>query len=131
MRRELSAKETIYNSFSYFPKGMNLPLIQSKHLGRYLDDERQQICTSFAKSSTLYGKNRRKELKALVDNYPLCGPMGSQDPILPISINRIRIEIAAEKGNLAQKWKKEAVCNWFAKLGNERNDFKPTRMAAV
>ena len=88
-RRELSAKETIYNSFSFFAKEMQLPFKQSKNLWGYLARENQKTFAAYAGAETLCSRAKRKQLKSRVGDYPLIGPLGPQGPILPISMGNI------------------------------------------
>ena len=46
------------------------------------------------------------------------GPIGSQDPVLPMSINQLDIELTVGMGYLADKWKKAAGRKWFRKFDN-------------
>ena len=63
MRRELSAKQVVYNSFTMFAKEMKLPFGKAKHLWKYLAVENQKLFTSLAGKVTILGKKASRDLK--------------------------------------------------------------------
>ena len=109
MRRELSAKETIYNSFSFFAKEMQLPFKQAKDLWGYLASENQKTFAAYAGAETLHSRVKRKQLKSRVDDYPLTGPLGSQDPILPISLGSLHGTLNEPNGEMGGSGKETAL----------------------
>ena len=130
MRRELSAKTTIYNSFSYFAKELNLPFGKASGLWMYMESKNRGIFASLSKKSSCSGKGDIIRLKKRVDNYPLSGPLGSQDPILPICTEHLYEELNKDNGRLKELWKKDAVNKWMKQFDAETKPYKPTKRAA-
>ena len=131
MRREHSSKETIYNSFSFFDKEIRLPSKQAKHLWGHLSAENQKTFVTFAGAETLPSRIKRKKLKTRVGDYPLTAPLGSQDPILPISLDNLHGSLNETKGEMKDKWGKKPLYNWATKFDAQQKAYKPFRRAAA
>ena len=63
MRRELSANQVVYNSFSIFAREMKLPFQQARHLWKYLSEENQKLFVSVANAVTSLGREAMGNMK--------------------------------------------------------------------
>ena len=127
MRRELSMMDTLYNSFTYFAREMRLPVGKANHFRKYLANENQQIFGALAKGASIAGNLARKQIKARANEYPLVGPLGSQDPILPIDTKHLDETLNDHKSGMAGKFKKSNVYRWAGKMDAECKECHPSK----
>ena len=130
MRSELSAKEVVYNAFSLFARDMKMPFKKARQLWVYLDQENRNLFASLANAVTSLGRQAKKDMRKRVNNYPLTGPLGSQDPILPVCIDKLYDAMNDPKNNMPQKWKKESIYKWSLRFDKVRKPYSPSRRAS-
>ena len=57
-------------------------------------------------------KKEREELEKKVNSYDLTGPLGSQDPQLPVSTKLLKQKLNDPISGLAVVWKKRNIQKW-------------------
>ena len=107
MRYVLSLKKTMYNAWSEYCRMMKLPFSECHNFWRLLDDGAKQTLIKHAKKHTLEGSEERRQLELALAEYPHSGPMGSQDPKLPVDVVHLERILSDENANLQEKWKKK------------------------
>lgn len=106
---------------------MRLPVGEAHHFRKYRDNENQQISGALAKGASISGNLARKQIKSRANEYPLVGPLGSQDPILPIDTNHLHETLNDPKSGMAEKFKKSNVYRWAKKMDAERKEYRPSK----
>ena len=118
MRRELSAKKTIYNAFSFFARDMRMPFGQAASLWGYLAEENRKFYKGLGKHQTTAAGISWKNMKKRINKYPLVGPLGPQDPILPARTKDLAEKLNGAHSGLKDKWGKNP-CTTGAKHSME------------
>ena len=130
MRRQLSLKKTVYNSWSEYSRLMNLPFGQLKVYWRYLDDTSRNMLLKSAEASSREGTKEWNRIRDTVNSYEPTGPMGSQDPLLPVNTKDLESKLLGEDDKLRNLRKKTNIYDWAVEQGRVKKPFKPSKRAA-
>ena len=131
MRYVLSLKKTMYNAWSEYCRMMKLPFSECHNFWRLLDDDTKQTLIKHAEKHTLEGSEERRQLELTLAEYPHSGPMGSQDPKLPVDVVHLERILSDENANLQEKWKKKNLYTWARTLDAQEKPYKPSRKATA
>ena len=118
MQRALTEKRTVYNSWTAFCKQMRLPFPQGRKFWKFLDAESRSLFLEDAECDTMRGTEKRDEMEKKVNAYELTGPLGSQDPLLPVCTKMLKQRLNADNSGLAEAWKKRNIQKWNSTLTN-------------
>ena len=110
---------------------MKMPFKKARHLWVYLEQENRNLFASLANAVTSLGREAMKNMRKRVNNFSLTGPLGSQDPILPICVDKLHDTMNDPKNDMAKKWKKEAIYKWSLKFDKVQKPYVPSRRATV
>ena len=66
-------------------------------------------------------------MKKKVNSYEPLGPLGSNDPVLPINVAHLHGRLNAESDGLSRSWKQSAVDRWFKTLDRGSDLYTPSR----
>ena len=105
----LSTKKKVYNSYSRFSQILGLPFAESSRFWKFVDPQIREVLISSASKSTKDGAVERNELKSRVCGYPLVGPLGSQDPKIPVCEKDILSKLHDPSSNLKESWEKTNI----------------------
>ena len=105
------SKKTVYNSRSEYSRLMNLPFGQLKIFWRYLDDSSKSMLLRSAEASTKEGTKEWNRIRDTVNSYEPTGPLGSQDPLLPVNVKDLESKLLGEDDKLRNLWKKANISN--------------------
>ena len=130
MRRVLSLKKTAYNSWSEYSRITHMPFGQLKVFWRYLDDASKNMLLTSARASTQVGTKEWQRLRDTVNAYDITGPLGSQDPTLPINLKDLESKILGSDESLRVRWKKRNLNDWAKQQGNPAKPYKASKRAA-
>ena len=130
MRRLLCLKKTAYNSWSEYSRIMHMPFQQLKVFWHYLDKASRDMLLKSAKASTQVGTKEWERLKNTVNTYKPTGPMGSQDPSLPIDLKDLESKILGDDDTLRVRWKKRNLHEWARQQGKPAPPYKASKRAA-
>ena len=108
----------------------NIPFGQLKVFWSYLDDTSKSMLLKFAKVSTKEGTEERHRARGDVNAYQVTGPLGSQDPSLPIDLKDLDAKMLGQDDKLRQLWKKKNIYEWAHKQGSITKPPKPSKRDA-
>ena len=109
MTRELTQKKTVFNSRTAFCKQMRLPFNQAMKFWKYSDKETKRLFLDDDERDTAHGSGKRDELEKKANSYDLTGPLGSQDPQLPVSTKLLKQKLNDPRSGLAVAWEKRNI----------------------
>ena len=108
MRRALAfvTKKTQYNSFTEYGRQMKMSFRNLALFWRSLSADAQRLFLEASAVSTSTVAGEQEAIRASVRNYPLCGPLGAQDPKLPINTDHLFNELSKSGSPTKERWKK-------------------------
>ena len=127
----MTLKKRVYNSYSEFSRLLGLTFAESGKFWKYVDDDtRTAICQSSEKS-TIRGSKEWAIVKDRVDTYPLTGPLGCQDPKLPVCTRELHRELNDPSSDLQSRWKKRNLTAWAKTLDRPCPMYRLSKRAAA
>ena len=124
-------KTTKYNGYTEYGRQMKMSFRNLSLFWRSLSPETQKLFIEASGDSTSKAAGEREAIKKSVRSYPLCGPMGSQDPKLPIDTDHLYDELSKEGSTLKESWKKSNLTRWTKALDRESKPYVPGRKACA
>ena len=125
---------------------MKLSFKALKKFFPYLSEESKQFFLSLGNANALDAERQWEDLRRRLSHYPITGPLGSQDPLLPVDVKHLLSKLTLKpaddlnvfskmmpkmKTNLQQKWRKRDLSAWFNPQSERRNLFTPGKRAAA
>ena len=124
-------KKKVYNSYSKFSKIIGLRFSQSSRFWKFADAHTKDSLISAPSKPTAHGDTDRDALTKRVCDYPLAGPLGSQDPNLPVCEKDILAKLNDPTNTLSESWEKRNIFSWSETLDKSCPMYKPSRRAVA
>ena len=113
MRHVLTLKDAMYNRWTVYSKRMKLSFKEASFFWRCHDEHTKSYLARASKEDTTQKKKDRLKMQKKVNSHKPLGPLGSNDPVLPINEAHLHGRLNAESDGLSRAWKKSAVGRWF------------------
>lgn len=110
---------------------MRLPCRELKNYWRYRDASTKRPLLEIGHDCVTEGAEDRKSIDGRVQMYDVCGPLGSQDPTLPIVFSDVVSKIQDRTSVVSQRWKKEPLIEWFRKKDATNKMYLPSRRTST
>ena len=109
MKRALAmlTKKTQYNGYTEYGRQMEMSFRNLSLFWQPLSPDSQKLFIEASANTTSKAAEENESIKTAVRNYPLSGPMGSQDPKLPINTDKLYDELSNENSQLKEYWEKK------------------------
>ena len=133
MKRTLAmlTKKTQYNGYTEYGRQMKMSFRNLSLFWQSLSPESQKLFIEASAVTTREASGEKQSIKLAVRNYPLSGPLGSQDPKLPINPDSLYEELSKEGSRLKEHWKKKNILLRARALDKECKPFTPSRRACA
>ena len=74
-----------------------------------MDTATRQIFLEFSRNCGNEGAVEREKLENAVDGYSISGPLGSQDPVLPVELDDLEDKLLGRGNSIRESWKKNIL----------------------
>ena len=118
-----------YNSRTVYAKVTKMPFRALGKFHPYLDERSKKIFLQLAKDTETKGRGEWENLRRRVRDYAQSGPLGSQDPILPVDVKDLHAKLNDGESGLDKKWGKRDLHKWFNMLNDTEPKFAHSRRA--
>ena len=108
---------------------MKMAFKNLKKFFSYLDESSEKIFLHLGKDTEIKGMGEWGNLRRRVREYTPSGPLGSQDPILPVDVKDLHAKLNDGKSGIDKKWKKRELYKRFNTLNDTEPKFTPSRRA--